>query len=199
MVEVFFNYKGIDTTIIQCNINDIMKDIINKFISKRENINKNVFFLYNGTKINEELTFSQQANEIDNERKIMNVIVYDKDEGDNIRTIIKSNEVICPECQENILINIKNYKVNLNECKNGHMKYNILFEEYEKIQKIDLSKIKCDKCGKCINNIYNNKLYICNSCEMKLCTLCNEIHDKNHNIINYNDKIIYVKSIMKNI
>ena len=30
MAEVIFNYEGIDTT-IQCNIDDKMKDIIDKF------------------------------------------------------------------------------------------------------------------------------------------------------------------------
>ena len=68
MVEVLFNYKGIEI-IIQCNSNDIMKNIINKYISKSENINKNLNFIYNGNKINEELTLNQQANEIDNKRK----------------------------------------------------------------------------------------------------------------------------------
>ena len=43
MVEVIFNYKGIET-LIQCNINDKMKDIINKFIIKRNIINKKLFF-----------------------------------------------------------------------------------------------------------------------------------------------------------
>ena len=33
MVEVIFSYKGIDN-VIQCNIHDLMKDIINKFIQK---------------------------------------------------------------------------------------------------------------------------------------------------------------------
>ena len=77
MVEVIFNYKGIETVILS-NINDKMKDIINKFISKSENINKNIYFLYNGDNINKELTFDQQANEIDIKRKKMNILVYDE-------------------------------------------------------------------------------------------------------------------------
>ena len=47
--------------------------------------------------------------------------------------IIKSKEVICPECNENILINVKNYKINLIDCKNGYIETNLLFEEYENI------------------------------------------------------------------
>ena len=192
MVEVIFNYKGIET-IIQCNINDKMKDIINKFISKTQNNIKNKYYFYNGDKINEELTFNKQANEIDNKRKKMNILVYDEEEkndkDDKDKSIIKSKEIICPECKENILIKFQNNKINLYECKNNHIKNNILLEEYENTQKIDISKIKCDKCKeKSINDTYNNEFYICNSCDIKLCPLCQSIHDKNHNIINYNDK-----------
>ncbi len=34
MAEAIFNYEGIET-IIQCNINDKMKDIINKYLIKQ--------------------------------------------------------------------------------------------------------------------------------------------------------------------
>jgi len=190
MAEVFFNYKG-NTTTIQCNINDLFKDIINKFIAKIQNNKNNLVFLYNGNdKINEELTFEKQANNVDNQRKKMQILVFDKNENNNIEEkIIKSKEVICPECKENILISIKDYKINLTQCKNNHIKNNILLDEYEATQKINLSKIKCDKCKeKSLNDIYNNEFYICNSCGMKLCTLCKLIHEKDHKIIKYNDK-----------
>ena len=57
MVEVIFNYNGKET-IIQCNINDKMKGIINKYIIKTEKNNKNIYYLYNGDKINEKLAFN---------------------------------------------------------------------------------------------------------------------------------------------
>ena len=61
--------------------------------------------------------------------------------------------------------------------------------EYENIQKIDISKIICNKCKeKSKDNTYNNEFYYCCSCEMNICPLCKSIHDKNHNIINYDDK-----------
>ena len=156
MAEILFNYKGIET-IIQCNINDKIKDIINKFIIKKEYKYKKLLFFYNKDKINKELSFSQLANKIDIKRKKMNIEVYnDAENTNNIDiNIIKSKDVICPECKENILINIKEYKINLNQCKNNHIKNNITLDEYEKIQKLDLSGIKCDKCNeKNINDIY---------------------------------------------
>ena len=159
MAEVLFNYKGIET-IIECNLNDKMEDIINEFISKNENANKCLYFLDNGDKINEKLIFNQQANEIDNKRKKMNILVYDVEKEKNnkiLENIIKSKEVICPVCNENIIISIKDYKINLSDCKNGHIINNMLFEEFENNQKINISKIKCDKCKeKSIYDIYNN-------------------------------------------
>jgi len=61
MVEVIFNYEG-NNTIIKCNINDKMKDIINRFliqIGKNENDN-NLNYIYGANMINNELTFIQE-------------------------------------------------------------------------------------------------------------------------------------------
>ena len=74
MTEVIFNYEGSNTT-IQCNINDKMKDIIDAFLIKMQNKENNLYYLYNGTKINYELTFNEQANDIDKNRMKMNIIV----------------------------------------------------------------------------------------------------------------------------
>ena len=165
-----------------------MKDIIDKYIIKSKNyINLN--FVYNDNIINKELKFKEQANEIDIKNKKMKILVYNKDKNNNnIETkIIKSKDIICPECKENILINIKDYRINLNECKNNHSRNNIKLEEYENTQKIGLSKIECDKC-KNIYNKYNNEFYICYSCNIILCSSCKINHNNSHNIINYNDK-----------
>ena len=99
-----------------------MKDIIKKFITKIGN--DNLYFIYNGQALNEELKFIEQANEIDKARNKMNILVY----GNN-KTIIKDNKIIskefiCPECDNNILIDIKDYKINY-KCKNGHINNNI--------------------------------------------------------------------------
>ena len=32
---------------------------------------------------------------------------------------------------------------------------------------------------------YNNEMYICNGCDILLCPLCKNNHNKEHNIINY--------------
>ena len=60
----------------------------------------------------------------------MNILVNENNE-----TIIKDNikeskEIICPNCNENILIKFNEYKINLFNCKNNHKKNNILFLIY---------------------------------------------------------------------
>ena len=190
MVEVIFNYEGINT-IIQCNINDKMKDIINRFlikIGKNENDN-NLLYIYGANIINYELTFIQQANELDKNRNKMNILV--KSNNDNNKEIkeIISKDIICPECGENIFINIKDFKINLYGCKNNHKINNILINKYENNQKIDLSKIICNECNENNkSNTHNNEFYICNTCNKNICPLCKSKHDNNHIIIKYDDK-----------
>ena len=53
--NVLFTLYGVDLT-IQCTTNDKMKDIINKFLVKIEKNDQNIlYYLYNGSRINEEL------------------------------------------------------------------------------------------------------------------------------------------------
>ena len=55
-------------------------------------------------------------------------------------------EVICPMCQEQCKLEIKNYRIKLFGCKNGHTIDNIKFDEFINYQNIDLSKIICNEC-----------------------------------------------------
>ena len=62
-------------------------------------------------------------------------------------------------------------------------------DEYINSQKIDLSKIICDQCLKKNKfNSYNSEFYKCYLCNKNLCVLCKVVHDKSHNIINYDNK-----------
>ena len=141
----------------------------------------------------------------------MNLLVYERNINKEKNNIIKLNEIIYCKCVEKLRIIIENYKIKLFGCKNKHEINNISFEEYEKIENIDESKIKCDKCK--INNkgnTFENIFYKCNTCRMNICPLCKLNHDKSHNIINYdlknyicdihNEKYIsYCKNCNKNI
>ena len=108
MAEVTFDYKSLIIN-IQCNINDKMKVIINKFLIKIEKKDQNIlYYLYNGARINEELTFNEQANDFDKNRKKMNILVTNDENITDNKKII-SNDIICPDCNENILLDIKDF------------------------------------------------------------------------------------------
>ena len=189
MAQVEFSYNGINT-IVQCNLDEKMKDICKKFKDKAQIGNKNIFYTYDGKiGINEELTFEEIANREDKGRSKMNIIVFENEFEINTNDIIKSKNIICPDCKENIKMDIKDYKINLYECKNGHRFENILLNEFEETQNIDLSNIICDICK--TNNkskTFNNIFYKCLTCNKSICPLCKSGHEEQHKIIDYDDK-----------
>ena len=152
-------------------------------------VKQKIIYLYNGGSINYELTFIKQANELDKNRLKMNIIVYNENEDKNNKNEATSKNIICPKCKEFAIMNIKNFKINLHGCKNKHNIQNIPLNKYEETQKIDLTKIICDICKKNNKkNTHNNDFYICNTCNKNICPLCKSIHDKDHTIINFDDK-----------
>ena len=188
MNQVEFNYNG-QITIIQCNQDEKMKDICERFATKVGIDINTIYFLYSSEQLNKEKTFDQCINKEDKERNKMNILVYDfqNNNENSDKLFIKSKDIICPECGETGKINVNNYKISI-YCNNNHKIDNILLNEYENTQNIDQSKIICDKCKE--NNkkdAFNNVFFKCNSCNMNLCPLCKKGHE-NHNPINYEQK-----------
>ena len=135
MASVEFSYNN-NQTIIQCDENTKMEDIFKKFETKiGKNIEK-LNFLYNGNifsiQNNKSLTFSQIAKDMDKENLKISVIVYDNDSNIENNELVKSKEIICPECGENSIINIENYKISLFGCKNKHENKDISFFDFDK-------------------------------------------------------------------
>ena len=131
MTKVIFNYQGVETE-IQCNINEKIKDILKRYANIVEVDISKVYFIYNGNVIDDNnFIVNEIINEEDKRRNILNILVYE-----NIKTTIikdnikKSKEIICPKCNENILVKINEYKINLFNCKNNHEINNILLNEY---------------------------------------------------------------------
>ena len=165
-----------------------MKEIFNKFTEKRIIDIASVYFIYSGNKIeNDEMILEQVINEVDKERNEINIIVTKKEVDMSKSSLEKSKVIICPECKEDANIYFRNYKISF-KCENGHDLKNFYFEEFDKTQMIDISKIICDKCKKKKSDIFNKLFYRCNSCKMNLCPLCEKKHNKTHNIINYENK-----------
>ena len=188
MANVIFNYKGKET-IIQCNLNEKIKDILKRYTNKIEIYISKLYFIYNGNKINDNLILNEIINGEDKRRNTMNILVFENNEAIIKENQIKSKEIICPKCNENILIKLNEYKINLFNCKNNHEINNIFLNEFENIEKIDISKIICDNCKtKNKSNSYNHQFYRCNLCKINLCPLCKSNHNPNHKIINYGNK-----------
>ena len=98
MFEIAFIYNG-NSTIIQCNKEEKMKQIFNKFKQKSGLDINSLYFVYSGNKItNDELNFEMIANNEDKLRRRMNIIVNDKNSFGSNSSIIKSNFIICPKC-----------------------------------------------------------------------------------------------------
>ena len=63
---------------------------------------------------------------------------------------------------------------------------------------INEGKIICEHCKNFNkNDTYNNKFFRCLTCSNNICPLCKESHNKNHNIIDYEQKNLFVILIMK--
>jgi len=192
MAEIIFHYYSFETN-IQCQTNEKMAIICNRFANKIEKDLNSFYFIYNGEEIKMEFTFIEQANEIDKKSSLMNILAYEKEkEKDKDKDMINSNfrnskEVICPKCEENAILCYKDYKVILYGCTNKHI-YKIPLIEYEKTQIIDQSKIKCSNCNNNKGNVHNYEFYKCFTCKINLCPLCKCSHNKEHKITNYDTK-----------
>jgi len=109
MAEIEFIYKSIKIT-IQCQENEILKEIIQRYSTKIMKNADKLLFLYNGFKIKEEYSFKELANYFDQENKKMTILVNDieSEQIENNDNIKKSKEIICPNCKGNIRIKFEN-------------------------------------------------------------------------------------------
>ena len=184
MITFSFNSKDI---VIHCNKEDKMMDIINRFKLKSNINTDDIYFIYGGNKINTELTFYEQANIIDKERNQMNILVNTTEEKPITEGLIKSKDIICPQCKHNCLLDIKDYKIKLYDCKNSHETNNILLNDFDDKQKINENWIICKNCDQTKYKAYNRLFYRYIECKINLCPLCKEKHNKDHEIIDYNN------------
>ena len=186
MVNVIFLFNE-EKAVMQCEKENKLKDICKNFVSKMGGNMNNLYFIYNGNPVNLELTYDEQVDSIDRNLNEMKILVHERNKTIDIEELKNSKLIICPKCQENCRINIKDYKIKLFECKNGHKTSDILLNEYEETQKIIESKIICSNCDISKSHKHNNKFYKCVTCKQNLCPLCVSLHN-NHIIIDY-DKI----------
>ena len=191
MIE--FNFNSSNTT-IECKVDEKMKDIFEAFKLKVNAKDKKLIYKYNGIIMkDEELTFNELANSEDKKRGKINILVMENEDNPipvpPLDCIIESKNIICPKCFEDIKFKFEGYVINLSDCKNKHDIDNIFLNKFNSTQKINISKIICQDCGKYNKgNVKNNIFYRCNNCKKNLCPTCFSNHDKNHKVINYDDK-----------
>ena len=128
MAKVNFTYNALKT-VIQCLKDEKMSYICNKYASKIETNINSLYFLYNGNKVNLELTFNEQANSLDNERNEMNILAFKED----------LNDIKCPKCGESI--NIDNCKIYNDLIKFNKSIRNMLNELKSQIEYINIKEI----------------------------------------------------------
>ena len=169
MSKAIFTYNGRET-VIQCSKEDKMEIICNKYVSKIDiNINS-LIFIYSGNQINFKLSFRDQANSIDKERNIMNILVYKQDE----------NGLKCPKCGEAINLDkfddqIK-FHLNQNDMLNELKSLIEIINDYNEINKI---KNKIKVMNLIIENLIKENENIQNIINSNL----KEINMNNNNII----------------
>ena len=186
MVEIEITYKN-DSTFLQCDENEILKNILEKSNKEIWPDISSLYFLYSGNIIDINFSFSQLAKQIDKDRKKMSILAYDSEQKCDKCNI--SSNPICGECGQNIKIKFIDYKVVIYPCVNGHKDKILFLKDYEYYQNLFFyKKLKCDVCHE--NEI---KYFYCYNCKYKLCSSCKEKHQSEHSIINY-ENINYICS-----
>ena len=211
MVDIDFDLNQ-SHTIIQANLTDQFQQVINKYLTKALLNPDSVCFIANGKQVNPSEAVQNHMSNLDKDQKKLKVLV-NMFESDRVpeEVIIKSEEIICPQCKEPCLIALEGCKIKLYECPKKHKNKEINIVDFENTQKINISKIICDNCKiKNKGNCPKNDFYKCLSCNHNLCLICRPNHNSSHNVIRYDQKnyichnhnehlISYCKECNKNI
>ena len=180
--QIGFIYNQIKT-IIQCNQNDLMRDIFNSYGNKSGLSIEELYFLYGGNKINPDETLSQLAGEATD----IQILVRSNVEVSNKNKTKRSAYIKCPQCEKPATIKFSNdYNITLFEKNHGAKKINLA--DYNNTQIVDEEEIKCSKCSKSKSKQYEGKFYYCFECEQNLCILCQSMHKEHQNIVDYSLK-----------
>ena len=115
-ININFIYNS-QEILIQCKRKEFIKDILKKFCLKIEKSIDDIYFLYNGEQVNEEL----KLDEINNDENQIKILVFDIEKNEDDKESIKhSKDIICPICGDNCLINVSDYRITLHKCPKNH-------------------------------------------------------------------------------
>ena len=181
MIKFIFESMPI---ILHCKSNEYMRNIFKRLATKVQKSISEIYFLYDGDIVNDDQELSAYLKK--DKGKEITILVDEYNNKDKL-SLTLSKDIICPSCKEICILNFKDYKICLDNCKNNHFFENILFDEFNEFQKIDESEILCNNHN-CENNkkeSFNSKFYKCCICKINICPLCKSIHDKTHKLIDY--------------
>ena len=185
-----------EQTIINSLENDDIEDVFKNFSREKKIKEEELIYFYKGKKLNPN-KFNRQIKSEDYMKNKIIILCFkikkiqqkeekiDLDEN-LFPKLLKSKEILCPECGESCKIKLNNFKITLYKCQNEH-KNTFDFEQFSESQISSKSLIKCNIC----NNIQKmpsnegNKYYKCLTCNKNICNSCNEKHNKEHKIIDY--------------
>ena len=158
---------------------NLISEIIVKYMINISNDIKNFYFLYKGKKIN--LENKLKIKDLNNDDNII-ILVYNLKPNKKSQ---KSSNIICPECNNLALINIYDNKISTKNCINKHEILNLSIHNFIDFQINQQLHIECCVCHN-NRNLYNDEFYIC-SCKNYVCGLCFKKHNNpSHNLLKYN-------------
>ena len=192
MASLNFEFSG-TLLVMQCKLEEKMKDIFNRYCSKTQKERNSLYFLFSGTKVEEEKLLSEVIGKAENAKDIR-ILVYSSNPEKKEPKIVQSQFIRCPDCGEGILLGFEDYKINLSHCKNDHSTTGLFLDQFEKTQKIDITQIKCQVCNDENQNkgeTHKNVFYTCFTCNKNMCPLCRTSHNKSHNVVKYDEKNYY--------
>ena len=178
-IQLKYHFGQYDIT-LRCKGNESIKNIYRQYMSKINPFRKEVKLLYKGKEINADLTIDNTITNEDRERQTMDIFLKEICDIDKI----KIKEILCPTCDDNICIDISNYKISFKDCKNRHDHNKVLINRFMDTQK--KSDLRCDICHTTSEPEYT--LNICVKCKKILCSKCCKNHDISHQMVNYNKR-----------
>lgn len=187
-ITVKFSFQEKETQ-MKCKKNEPIKLVLKRFASQISKSASELFFFYKGENIS--TNNKEKVSQIQGKDKnfIINVVPMNPDEeSKNTDGLKLSSYVICPKCKDDCLLNIKNYKISLNNCYKEHETNEIFLPDFKSTQYIIQSLVKCSLCSSHKGKTLNHRFYTC-SCGINLCPSCINKHKMpDHNVIDYDTK-----------
>ena len=180
--QIRFKYCKEDV-VIPCQRNEIIRDIIDRYVKNIGLSDEKFCFFYDEKEINLDLTLAQ----INNKDAEILINVFPRKNERNGDKNKKSHFIKCAKCIDSSIIEFSNdYMITLTDEKHGKLKINL--QDYNNIQEVDQNEIKCSKCSNSRTEVLQDQFYYCFECCKIFCKKCNSLHKVHKNKVDYSLK-----------